>query len=70
MMVRQGKQTTCDAVNVKWRRLRMGDYVRGRTPTGELSPEHQTFCASRSSSPADSPDQLSTSGTRRVEGSL
>jgi hypothetical protein len=43
IMVRMGKQATRDSGNERWRRLWQEDYFRGRAPTGESSPEHQTM---------------------------
>lgn len=41
-LVNLGKQSTRNAGNEKWRRFWLEDYFRGRAPTGESSPEHQT----------------------------
>jgi hypothetical protein len=41
-MVQMGKASTRDAGNEKWRRFWLEDYFRGKAPTGESSPEHQT----------------------------
>ncbi|MGH2763285.1 MAG: DUF6065 family protein [Thermoleophilaceae bacterium] len=42
IMVDMGKQATRAAGNRKWRRFWLEDYFKGRAPTGESSPEHQT----------------------------
>ena len=41
-LVELGKHVTRDAGDDKWRRFWFEDYFKGRAPTGESSPEHQT----------------------------
>ena len=42
VMVQLGKRSTQLAGDEKWRRIWLSDYFKGRAPTGEDSPEHQT----------------------------
>lgn len=41
-LVELGKHSTREAGDDKWRRFWFEDYFKGRAPTGESSPEHQT----------------------------
>ena len=42
VMVELGRQSTRRAGSEKWRQIWLSDYFKGRAPTGEENPEHQT----------------------------